>query len=70
MTQALPPSAVLTALVGSRCQKKSVACFRGNRGSSAKAIASQNRSLDSPAKVVLDYRTALDYLLAEQVGML
>lgn len=35
----------------------------------AKGCAAQQRSLDSLVKVVLDNRTALDYLLAEQRGV-
>ena len=35
----------------------------------AKRTADQQRSLDSLAKVVLDNRTDLDYLLAEQGGV-
>ena len=36
---------------------------------SAKAIAAQKRSLDFLARVFLDNRIALDYLLAEQGGV-
>ena len=36
--------------------------------STAKAIDAQEKSLDSLAKVVLDNRIALDYLLADQGG--
>ena len=35
-------------------------------GFSVEAIAAQQKSLDSLPKVVLDNRTALDYLLAKQ----
>ena len=37
--------------------------------STAKAIVTQQRSLDSLAKIVLDNRRALEYLLAEQGGV-
>ena len=37
--------------------------------SAAKAIAAQWKSLDAPAKLDLDNRTALDYLSAEQGGV-
>ena len=37
--------------------------------SAVKAIAAQERSLDSLAKVVLNNKIALDYLLAEPEGI-
>ena len=38
-------------------------------GSTAKAVSAQRQSLDSWAKIVLDNRLALGYLLAEQGGV-
>ena len=37
--------------------------------STAKGIAAQQKSLESLAKVVFDYRISLDYLLVEQGGV-
>ena len=37
--------------------------------STAKVLAAQKRSLDSVARVVLDYRIVLDYVLAEAGGV-
>lgn len=37
--------------------------------STAKTVATQQKSLDTVAKVVLDSRMALDYLLGEQGGV-